>query len=61
MVSIVLVAFYSVLLNATPENPYCREIREILWEYQQYSELSDQQIREVAGRCFDWAEGESDK
>ena len=44
-------------LPSAPDNPICKEVWEILWEYQQYTELTDAQVRQIAGSCVDWAEG----
>ena len=58
---LILFAYLSAPLSSAPENPVCKEVWEVLREYQQYSDLSDSEIRAIAGNCVKWAEGESDK
>ena len=48
-------------LPSAPENSICKEVWEILWEYQQYTELTDAEVRVIAGNCVDWAEEEDAK
>ena len=55
---IILIIALSEPLQSAPENPVCKEVWETLWEYQQYTELTDKQIRRIAGNCVSWAEGE---
>ena len=43
-------------LASAPDDPICKEVWEILWEYQQFTELSDKDVRSIAGNCVDWAE-----
>ena len=56
MISILLVAFFSVSpLNVSDrveaEN-LCIEIVATLEEYAEYTELTDEQVRAIAGRCY---------
>ena len=43
-------------LPSAPENSICKEVWEILWEYQEHTELTDAEVRVIAGNCVDWAE-----
>ena len=47
-------------LASAPDNPICKEVWEILWEYQEYTELTDAQVRQIAGSCVDWSETEGE-
>ena len=58
MESLMLAALLSQPLYSAPDNPICKEVWEILWEYQQYTDLTDAQIRVLAGNCVDWAENQ---
>ena len=44
-------------LRSAPEDPLCKEIWEQLWEFQEYTELTDAEIREITNTCVEWAEG----
>ena len=48
-------------LPSAPSNPICKEVWEILWEYQEYTELTDADVRIIAGSCVDWAEGQEEE
>ena len=65
MVALVLSLAFAVApegaLVSAPNNPICKEVWEILWEFQEYTELTDAEIRVIAGSCVDWAEEQEEE
>ena len=50
-----------MLLSPVSDMNLCDEVRAVLLEYQEVSDLSEEEVRAIAGRCVLWSEGDEAK
>ncbi len=58
MITTLLLVLFSMSATSTAVN-LCDEVVSTLWEYREYTQLTDDQVKQIAGRCYvDYVESE---
>ncbi len=58
MITTLLLVLFSMSATSTAVN-LCDEVVSTLWDFREYTELTDNQVKEIAGRCYtDYVERE---
>ena len=58
MITTLILVLFSLTATSTAVS-LCDEVVETLWDFKEYTQLSDDQVKEIAGRCYgDYVERE---
>ena len=58
MITTLILVLFSLTATSTAVS-LCDEVVETLWDFREYTELSDDQVKAIAGRCYgDYVESE---
>ena len=58
MITTLILVLFSLTATSTAVS-LCDEVVETLWDFKEYTELTDDQVKAIAGRCYgDYVERE---
>ncbi len=58
MITALFLVLFSMSATSTAVN-LCDEVVATLWDFREYTELTDDQVKQIAGRCYeDFVESE---
>ena len=52
MITSLILVLFSMASATTSATSLCDEVVATLWEFKEYTELNDTQIKAIAGRCY---------